>query len=144
MPSLFANRLSGFANPQDEAQLRDLDEAIRTVDLSGCGAREIREMLAVFERFPDDDGYGIFWSLVHCLEKCRGYEPLLVESAARAPTEFNLSMVSRLLNTGVTDVAGRSLLSVLEAAVTSPAASSNTQAFARSFVECQRAQSGAS
>ncbi|MFG6462682.1 hypothetical protein ACG04Q_13970 [Roseateles sp. DXS20W] len=138
MPPSFINRLASFNNPHDEGQLRELDETISAVRPEACGDLEVREMLAVFERFPDDDGYGVFWSTLHCLEKCHGYERLLVESASRAPAEFNLNMVNRLLNYGAAEVEGLPLLSVLESAANHPCASSNTREFARSFIEFQR------
>lgn len=138
MHRLLIDRLASFKDPQDEAQLDELDETVSAVKPELCGEAEVRALLNVFERFPGDDGYGVFWAILHCLEKCPGYEALLVESAARTPVEFNLSMVNRLLNSGVTKVGERSLLSVLEAAASSNVASSNTKEFARSFFEHQR------
>lgn len=136
-PSLI-EKLARFTDPHDEAQLRGLDEAVGLVQPDVCGQMEIRAMLAVFERFPDEDGYGIFWSILHCLEKCHGYEPLLLESVTRAPVEFNLSMVNRLLNSGVAEVDGHSLLGVLQSAAANPRASSHAKEFAQNFMEHQQ------
>ncbi|MBI3350135.1 MAG: hypothetical protein HY020_23355 [Burkholderiales bacterium] len=143
MPLSLVDRLGSFANPHDEAQLRELDETVGLVQVDACGEAEIRAMLSVFERLPDEDGYGVFWSILHCLEKCPGYEPLLVESALRAPVEFNLSMVNRLLNSGITEVSGQSLLGVLQSAAASSEASGSTKEFARNFIEHQRGRNHA-
>ena len=68
---------------------------------------------------------------------------MLVDSAIRAPVEFNLNMVNRLLNSGVTEVRGRQLLRIIEAAASSERASSNTRDFARSFIAYWRKQGAA-
>ena len=34
----------------------------------------------LFERFPDDDGAGVFWSALHGMEAVGGYEDLLLLS----------------------------------------------------------------
>jgi hypothetical protein len=130
--------LAQFSDPQDERQLRDLDTLVGRVDVKTCGEAEIRALLGVFERFPDEDGFGVFWSILHCLEKCGGYESLLVDSAMRVPVEFNLSMVNRLLNSGVSEVDGHRLICVLEAAANSDKVCSNTKDFAQNFIEYQR------
>ena len=64
-------------------------------------------MLRVFERYPDEDGAGVFWSIVHGLEALPGYEPFLVESySKRAPSEFGVIMLGRILNSGQREIAG--------------------------------------
>jgi hypothetical protein len=74
----------------------------------------IPSLLAVFERFPWSDGFGLCWSILHAIEQLPGYEPHLVASVLRAPGEFNLMMVNRLVNGGVSDVGGVSLLGLLD------------------------------
>lgn len=64
----------------------------------------------------------MFWGIVHTLEASTSYEPLLVESLRRKPTQFGLLMVNRLLNGGIRDVDGIDLLRLLE-----EIASSSTQ-----------------
>ena len=137
MTQLLVESLAMFTDACNESQLRTLDATVSAIEPAACGPREIRAMLALLERFPDEDGFGVFWSILHCLEKCLGYASLAVESAARAPTEFNLIMINRLLNSGVTSVDGQSLLSVLEAAISSNEASINTKEVARNFVDHQ-------
>ncbi|MEW4571489.1 hypothetical protein AB1L88_26745 [Tautonia sp. JC769] len=53
-------------------------------------------LLGVFDRFPDEDGAGVFWSIVHGLEALPGYEPALLESAELRPAPFKRIMVDRL------------------------------------------------
>lgn len=129
-----------FVAPHDEIQLQKLEEAVSAIRREACGQPEFRALLGVFERFPEDDGYGIFWSIVHCLEACKGYEPALIESVTRTPTEFNLLMVNRLLNGGVAEIDGQSLLSVLASAAANPAASQNARESAQGFIEHQNTQ----
>ena len=57
-------------------------------------------MLRVFERFPLDDGAGVAWSIVHGLESLPGYEPHLVDSLRRRPSELGVVMLNRMLNVG--------------------------------------------
>ena len=128
-----------FSDPHDEPQLREFEEAMGAVRPDELGQEEFRALLGVFERFPEDDGYGIFWSIVHYLEACTHYEPVLIESVTRAPCEFNLLMVNRLLNSGVIQVNGQSLLSVLAAVASSPRATSSARKSAQSFIEYQAA-----
>lgn len=137
MAQPLAQALKSFTSPHDEAQLRQLDETVSSLRRENCGPDEFRELLGVFERFPEDDGYGIFWSIVHFLETCSGYEPLLIESVSRVPTEFNVLMVNRLINGNVLEVDGQSLLSVLASLASNPAASSSARRSAQGFLEYQ-------
>lgn len=127
-----------FTEPNDETQLQQLEEAVGATRPEDCRQPEFRALLSVFERFPEDDGYGIFWSIVHCLETCEGYESALIESVTRSPAEFNILMVNRLLNGGVTEIEGQPLLSVLVSAASNPAASARARESAKGFVEYQR------
>lgn len=119
--------LERFTEPHDEAQLEQLDKAVEAIRPADCGPLEFGALLGVFERFPEDDGYGVFWSIVHCLEACEGYPVALIESVARAPGEFNLLMLCRLLHSGVTEIEGQSLMSVLRAAASNPRASEHAR-----------------
>jgi hypothetical protein len=46
----------------------------------------------VFERFPDHDGYGVMWSVLHGIEAILNYEIELLASVRRLPTEFGVVM----------------------------------------------------
>jgi hypothetical protein len=54
-------------------------------------------LIGVFERFPDDDGAGVFWSIVHGIENLPyAYDALLTESYRRCPSEMAEIMLARL------------------------------------------------
>lgn len=56
-------------------------------------------LFGVFERFPEDDGAGVFWSIVHGVEALPyNYGPLLQASHARTPSEMSTVMIARLAN----------------------------------------------
>ena len=129
-----------FTDPCDELQLRQLDDALRSAATHDFGHNEFRALLGILERFPSEDGFGVFWGIIHCLESCKGYEPDLVASVLRKPVEFNVLMINRLLNADVLDVNGQSLLAVLASVASNPAATSNAKAFAQQFISHQKHQ----
>ncbi|MFO0851256.1 MAG: hypothetical protein U0871_22275 [Gemmataceae bacterium] len=92
---------------------RLLQELFRT-DEASLGVRAI---LGIFERFPAHDGFGVFWSAVHGLESLSGYELALIESVRQAPAMFSLRMIRRILNSGVSEVAGVRLLELVREVV---------------------------
>ena len=98
----------------------------------------MRQLLDVFERFPDDDGFESFWGIVHLLEREGGYESALVDSVRRSPGEFNLTMINRLLNGGIKNVGDQSLLSLLEDVARSEWGNPNSARLAMHFVKYQR------
>ncbi|MBC8103205.1 MAG: hypothetical protein H7Z41_11515 [Cytophagales bacterium] len=93
----------------------DLDDLLNRLWEAGPpeGAMVAETLLRVFERFPEDDGNGVFWSILHGLESLPEYEPALVASVRRQPVEFTVLMVNRILNVGqvrIGEVDGRALL----------------------------------
>ena len=66
----------------------------------------------LFERFPDDDGAGVFWSALHGMEAVGGYEDLLLQYFRRYPSFMTNVMLRRILNSGQTHI-GRVALSRL-------------------------------
>jgi hypothetical protein len=142
MHSSLAQELLAFTEPNSEAQLRRLEEALASVDPSRCGDAEFEALLSVFERFPESDGFGVFWSIVHLLEACSGYEPVLLASVARKPVEFNLLMVNRLLNSGIREVHGQSLVQLLSSVRERENATARSRKVAQDFLEYQQARGG--
>ena len=102
-----------FSDSENAEQLQNLDAAAAQLEAEPP-LIAVAAMLRVFERFPDSDGFGVFWTLLHAIECAPGYETELVQSIARQPNEFNLIMVNRLLNAGVTRIGERSPLELLE------------------------------
>jgi hypothetical protein len=137
MAQALIETLKGFTSLQDEKQLKLLDETVAAINPKDYGQDEFRALLEVFERFPEDDGFGVFWSVVHCLEACTGYESALIESVTCMPVEFNVLMVNRLINSGITQINGDSLLSVLASVKSHPSATNSTKESAQDFVNYQ-------
>jgi len=138
-----ARELSEFTDPNSESQLLRLEELLSSLDPSACGEPEFTALLQVFERFPEHDGFGVFWSILHLLEACAGYEEALVRSVRQKPVEFNLTMVNRLLNTGVSEVNGQSLERLLASAAQSEEVDKRARQVARSFMQRVVARGGA-
>jgi hypothetical protein len=111
--NIIAN-LDNISSVEDPDELQKLEHNLNQLLASENPELGIDALLRVFERFPDKDGYGIFWSILHSLESLPGYEGTLVESVRRQPSEFGLLMVGRLLNSGMKEVKGTNLLSVLK------------------------------
>ncbi|MBA3502882.1 MAG: hypothetical protein M4D80_25460 [Myxococcota bacterium] len=78
-------------------ELDDLLQALGPVELSA-----VPTLLRVFERFPRHDGHGVFWTILHAIERAPGFEEILVEHVMRTPTEMGVTMLQRLVNSGVT------------------------------------------
>ena len=55
-------------------------------------------LLSVFEKYPDEDGCGVFWSIIHGLETIDGYEPILEQSYESNPCELKKVMLNRINN----------------------------------------------
>ena len=54
-------------------------------------------LFRVFERFPEEDGAGVFWSIVHGVEATDlKYDATLQQSLERQPSEFGELMRNRL------------------------------------------------
>ena len=61
-------------------------------------------LFGVFERFPEDDGAGVLWTIVHGVEHLPfDYETELRESYARAPSMMAESMLIRIANAARAD-----------------------------------------
>jgi hypothetical protein len=112
-----------------------LDKLVQELFESGSAAIGIESMLRIFERFPGEDGEGVFWTIVHGLETLPGYEVKVVNSLRRKPSEFTLLMVNRLLNGGFQEIDRVSLLSLLEDVVKDPKAQPDVRQSAQEYLE---------
>ena len=129
--------LETITDPEDERDLEKLEIALRSLANLPRPEEVAPALFRVFERFPWSDGFESFWSVLHALERMTGYEPLLIESVRRTPGEFNLLMINRLLNAGITSVAGTSLLAVLREVADRPASSDRAREVALDFLKHQ-------
>lgn len=110
-----------------------LDSLMAELWQAGHPEQAIPELLSVFERYPEEEGFGVVWGVLHGLEALPNYETELLRSLSRQPSEFGVRMVGRLLNAGTTEVGGISLLKTLrELAAT--ASSPRIRETARGFV----------
>lgn len=92
-------------------------------------------LLALVERLANAH-LGSPGPVVHTLEAMPGYEPFLVESVLRKPTELSVWMVNRIANAGGIDRG--SWVQLLRAAAVHPGASEQARAEAREFAERHR------
>ena len=59
--------------------------------------RALPSLFAVFERFPEGDGAGVMWSIIHGIEALGiDYESALRSSLARRPSDMGKVMLDRL------------------------------------------------
>lgn len=130
-------QLDGIVDAEDPSQLAILGQVLGELRPEGCGSAEFRSLLGVLERSPLDDGFESFWSIVHFLEACEGYEPHLVESVLRNPAELTLTMLHRLWNAGFRECHGRSYSSVLAGVAVDVAAAPRLRELARGFLKHQ-------
>lgn len=91
--------------PENGNWLR-LDALLNELWESGDQEIFITDFLRVFERFPDEDGAGVFWNIVHGVEQFNSYEMQLIDSLNRQPSEMGLVMLRRIKNTGAKTVGG--------------------------------------
>ncbi|MEW4453184.1 hypothetical protein AB1L30_10950 [Bremerella sp. JC817] len=112
-----------------------LDELLEELFARDVTSRGIASLLNVFERFPTDDGAGVFWGMVHALESLPDYQSALVQSVQAVPSEFGVIMIHRLLNSGVPEVDGKNLHALLENIAENDAIPSEVQVRARKCLE---------
>jgi hypothetical protein len=99
--------------------------------------KAIPELFDVMERLPDAE-LGSPGPLVHTLERLHAYEPELVRSVRRRPSQLSVWMVNRILNTALSDDARRMYLTLLQEAASDRNAPETVRHDARHFVELQR------
>jgi hypothetical protein len=141
-PSKIAHGLNELSSMEDEEQLRQLESLIAGITPWSVTPELYRALFGIFERFPDHDGYGSFWTILHLLEKCPGYEGHLLDSVHRRPAEFNLCMVNRAINGGVSRIGNVELLDLLTSVAEDADASEQARGNARCFLQYQRSREG--
>lgn len=67
----------------------------------------------LFERFPEDDGGGVFWSALHGMEAVGGYEEFLLQYLRRWPSLMTRTMLMRMMNGGETQIGKTPIASLL-------------------------------
>jgi hypothetical protein len=73
------------------------DDLLGELWTAGVRPEHVAVLFRVFERFPDQDGAGVLWSIVHGVEALPfEYETGLRESMARTPSFMGGVMLKRL------------------------------------------------
>lgn len=89
-----------------------LDNLLDELWATGHPELGIVNMLNVLERFPEEDGAGVLWSIVHGLEQIEGYEEQLLASLYRQPSQLSVIMVHRIENMGQTEIQGKEIKTI--------------------------------
>jgi hypothetical protein len=100
----------------DPVQLTALARAVEQFFASPAASRHLEVWFRLFERFPEDDGYELFWSILHGIERQPNYGPLVIASVRRRPSSFPVLMLNRMLNAGQVGIGEQDLLRLLQAA----------------------------
>lgn len=83
--------------PSPAGDWRKLDTLLSELWQGDVSIACLPVLFRIFERFPEDDGAGVFWSIVHGLESTDlNYEGPLRESLLRQPSELGQIMLRRL------------------------------------------------
>lgn len=76
---------------------RRLDELLDELWSEGVTEGSLPILFTVFERFPEEDGAGVLWSIVHGVESLPfDYESALRQSLQRKPSFMGKIMLRRL------------------------------------------------
>jgi hypothetical protein len=133
--------VSGITSLTDTDQLKLLDGLVGDyAKLPKADAEAGLDIwFRLYERFPDDDGFGVCWGILHMIE---GYHPVsdryVVASVQRKPTEFPVMMINRILNGGVKTVGGVELLALLQGVADNDKNPGSIREVARAFLEHQK------
>jgi hypothetical protein len=100
-----------------------------------CWSEEaVRELCSVFGRFPDDeDGCGVFWSILHGIESLPSYEEQLMECVSSRLSWFGILMLGRQLNGGIREIGGVSLRDFLQGVASNDLVSTGIRRLASGF-----------
>ncbi len=130
--------LDAISSVDDEAQLKSLDRLIATFFTHPDAPKHVGVWFRLFERFPEDDAYEMFWSVLHGIEKLPNYETELIASIRRRPSEFPVRMVNRMLNAGQTQAEGVDLMSLLELVANDQTSLPRVRESAKDYIEHQK------
>ncbi len=92
----------------------------------------------LYERFPESDGFGVFWSILHGIEAQPDSSRFVLTSVQRQPTHFPILMVNRILNVGIGSVGGVGLVDLLRSVAADIRWSANVRKDAQGFLDYQQ------
>lgn len=127
-------KLRNFSPSDEDENVSALYEIF--ADFSKIENRDLAvpEMFDLLERFPES-AFGSPGPLVHEIEKMENYQPLLLASLERHPTEHTVWMANRVLNSKQEKQEKALWLDALSKAINHPKASLSTQESANSFID---------
>jgi len=83
--------------PTPNGNWLDLERLLAELWQTEISQESLSTLFRVFERFPDEDGAGVFWSIVHGVEATDlNYGAALRLSLERRSSEFGELMMNRL------------------------------------------------
>jgi hypothetical protein len=130
-------QLKAITSLEDENQLKQLQSILDSIKPEECDAKIFVELFDIFERFPESDGFGLCWSILHLLEACNGYEPFLIKSVLRKPVEFNVLMINRQINGGIKEINGQNLFELLKSVAANNQSTAEAKLSAEKFINFQ-------
>jgi hypothetical protein len=95
-----------------EGDWRPLDLLFDRVFTAKDPRKYYQSIFILFDRFPADDGSGVFWSALHGMEFVGDYENLLLMHHRKSPSEMTEILLRRILKSGQTHI-GEVEISVL-------------------------------
>ncbi len=132
-PSEIADGINSITSVEEIGQLNLLEELLKEMSPSNLSSEQYSALFGLYERFSEQDGLGLFWSILHMLEKSSRYEQYLLVSVQRKPTEFNLRMVARLIKGGFTQIGDVDLPRLLKTVSKNQAVSESASSWACEF-----------
>ncbi|KAA3439241.1 hypothetical protein [Rufibacter hautae] len=120
--------------PIDDDWLK-LDDLIGELLESNNPRNGMRTFFNVLERFPEEDGAGVLWSIVHGLEQFDGYEQELINSLIRQPSVLGVVMVKRIANTGRPEIAGRKVDDIYNSLLNHPELPESVKGYIEDFTK---------
>lgn len=120
--------------PEEENWL-PLDDLIQEIILTQAPHEAIDAMLGLFERYPDEDGYGIFWTMLREIEHFLGYEGHVFDSLRRQPSMFAVLMVGRMLKSDRYELEANFLVKLLHEVAAHPGTPPGVIEAAQALVE---------
>ena len=134
-PPEITRALNAFTSMQDVEQLKQLKTLVKVLDRSAINPELYRALFDLYERFPEDDAYGLFSSILHFLETCSKYDQFLIESLRRKPTYVAIRMVDRLVRGGFLQIGEVNLLTLLQVAAKNSGASESARTYAEECLQ---------
>jgi hypothetical protein len=122
----------------DGDDLGRLQKLIDEYFASPVAAEHIDVWFRLYERFPEDHGYGVFWTILHGLEAQPECDAAVVASVHRRPTHYSVMMVNRMLNADIRTAAGTDLLELLRQVAADERIATSVREDAEKFLKHQR------